>query len=123
MATDIQSSLLAYNQIHYPNLPANLNPFTAGGTAELADLLGPPLTRRYHGALSGFNTLWGTGATVAQSLPLPEVFTGDTINGGGDRIGHSTYNSMELKFSHRYSAGLTVQASYVFSKSLTDADN
>ncbi len=47
----------------------------------------------------------------------------DTINGQGDRIGHSTYHSMQVKFSHRYSSGLTVQASYVLSKLLTDADS
>ena len=30
---------------------------------------------------------------------------------------------MEVKFSRRYSAGLTMQASYVLSKALTDSDN
>jgi hypothetical protein len=30
---------------------------------------------------------------------------------------------MQVKFSHRYSSGLTVQASYVLSKLLTDADS
>ena len=31
LASDIQSSLLAYDQIPYRNLPANLSPFTAAG--------------------------------------------------------------------------------------------
>ena len=31
LASNIQSSLLAYNQIPYRSLPANLNPFTAAG--------------------------------------------------------------------------------------------
>jgi hypothetical protein len=61
---------------------------------------------------------------VAQSLrPFPQYALIDTISGGGDRLGHSTYHSMEVKFSRRYSAGLTVQASYVLSKALTDSDN
>jgi hypothetical protein len=61
---------------------------------------------------------------VAQSLrPFPQYSTVDTINGQGDRIGHSTYHSMQVKFSHRYSSGLTVQASYVLSKLLTDGDS
>ena len=73
---------------------------------------------------SGFNALWGTGATVAQSLrPFPQYSAVDTINGQGDKIGHSTYHSMQVKFTKRYSAGLTVQASYVLSKMLTDSDS
>ena len=61
---------------------------------------------------------------MAQSLrPFPQYSTVDTINGQGDRIGHSTYHSMQVKFSHRYSSGLTVQASYVLSKLLTDGDS
>jgi hypothetical protein len=60
---------------------------------------------------------------VGQSLrPFPQYSTVDTINGQGDKIGHSTYHAMQVKFSHRYSSGLTVQASYVLSKMLTDAD-
>jgi hypothetical protein len=47
----------------------------------------------------------------------------DTVNGQGDKIGHSTYHSMQVKFNKRYSAGLTVQASYVLSKMLTDSDS
>jgi hypothetical protein len=61
---------------------------------------------------------------VAQALrPYPQYSRIDTIAGGGDRLGHSTYHSMELKLNKRYSAGLTLQASYVLSKALTDSDN
>jgi Carboxypeptidase regulatory-like domain len=126
LAAHIQSSLLAYNQIYYPNLPASLSPFTAAGRTLLNSQVGSAAANAagITPPWSGFNQLWGTGATVAQSLrPFPQYSTVDTINGQGDRIGHSTYHSMQVKFSHRYSSGLTVQASYVLSKLLTDSDS
>jgi hypothetical protein len=125
LASDIQSSLLAYNQIDYRNLPANLNPFTAAGrtllnsqiTSPAATAAGIPLP------FAAFTRVFGSGATVGQSLrPYPQYAQVDTVAGGGDRLGHSTYHSMEAKVSRRYSAGLTVQASYVLSKVLTDSD-
>jgi hypothetical protein len=125
-AAHIQSSILAYNQINFNNLPAALNPFTASGRTVLNSLVGSAAANAagVTPPWSGFNALWGTGATVAQSLrPFPQYSTVDTVNGQGDKIGHSTYNSVQVKFSHRYSSGLTVQASYVFSKLLTDADS
>jgi hypothetical protein len=126
LASDIQSSLLAYDQIAYRNLPDNLNPFTAAGrtllnsqitsAAAVAAGIAPPFT--------AFTTIFGSGATVGQSLrPYPQYARIDTISGGGDRLGHSTYHSLETKITRRYSAGLTLQASYVFSKALTDSDN
>ena len=126
MASDIQSSLLADNQIQYRSLPADLNPFTAAGRTLLNSQITSPaavaagITPPYPLFVHDF----GTGATVAQALrPYPMYARVDTISGGGDRLGHSTYNSMELKLTKRYSAGLTLQASYVFSKALTDSDN
>jgi hypothetical protein len=126
LAAHIQSTLLAYNEIYYPNLSAALNPFTAAGRTLLNSQVGSVAANAagITPPWSGFNALWGTGATVAQSLrPFPQYSTVDTINGQGDRIGHSTYHSMQVKFSHRYSSGLTVQASYVLSKLITDADS
>src|SRR5207237_1156809 len=38
-------------------------------------------------------------------------------------IGHSTYHSLTLKYDKRTGGGLTVQASYKFSKELTDTDS
>src|SRR5438477_12934640 len=107
-------------------LPANLSPFTAAGrtwlnsqitsaTAAAAGITAP---------FAAFTKVFGTEATVGQSLrPYPQYALIDTISGGGDRLGHSTYHSLEMKLSRRYSAGLTLQASYVFSKALTDSDN
>jgi hypothetical protein len=62
--------------------------------------------------------------TVAQALvPFPMFGSVDTGNGGGDRIGHSTYHSGTIKVTKHLSHGFTLQGSYVFSKYLTDADS
>src|SRR5262249_10342590 len=71
-----------------------------------------------------FNTLYGSSATVTQALrPYPQYTTINTLDGGGDRIGHSTYHSIMFKFDKRMASGLTVQASYKISKLLTDSDS
>lgn len=62
--------------------------------------------------------------SVAQALrPFPQYLNIDTRAGHGDKSGHSTYHSLVLKLEKSYSAGLTLQASYVLSKFLTDADS
>jgi hypothetical protein len=61
--------------------------------------------------------------SVAQALrPFPQYKTIQTRQGHGDKSGHSTYHSAVIKLEKRYSAGLTLQGSYVVSKMLTDAD-
>ena len=61
---------------------------------------------------------------MAQALrPYPQYSLIDTVSGGGDRLGHSTYHALETKITRRYSAGLTLQASYVLSKAITDSDS
>ncbi|MGO9259125.1 MAG: carboxypeptidase regulatory-like domain-containing protein [Bryobacteraceae bacterium] len=125
MAAKIQSNLLYYNQLNLATLPANLNPFTSSGKTLLNSLVGSAAANAagITPPWSGFNALWGTGATVGQSLrPYPQYSAVDTLNGQGDKIGHSTYNAMQVKVAKRYSSGLTVQASYVLSKLLTDSD-
>jgi hypothetical protein len=126
LASKIQSNILAYNQLNVAKLPAALNPFTASGRTLLNSLVGGAAANAagITPPWAGFNALWGTGATVAQSLrPFPQYSTVDTVNGQGDKIGHSTYHAMQVKVSKRYSSGLTVQASYVLSKILTDSDS
>jgi len=126
LASDIQSSLLAYDQIPYRSLPANLNPFTAAGRTLLTSQITSPaaVAAGITVPFEAFTRVFGSGATVGQALrPFPQYALIDTISGGGDRLGHSTYHSLETKLTKRYSAGLTVQASYVFSKALTDSDN
>jgi hypothetical protein len=125
LASDFESELLALNQINFQNLPPQLSPFTAAGRTLLNSLIGSPaaIAAGISAPFATFNTLWGNGATVAQALrPYPQYGTVDTYNGGGDRIGHSTYHSMMVKFQKRYSGGFTFQGSYVFSKLLTNSD-
>jgi hypothetical protein len=61
--------------------------------------------------------------SVAQALrPFPQFTDINTGPGAGDKSGHSSYHAMVLKLDKRFSAGLTMQGSYVFSKLLTDSD-
>ena len=72
---------------------------------------------------ASFTQVWGSGATVTQAYrPYPQYSAIDTLNGGGDRIGHSTYHAALVKYNQQLSHGLTIQASYSFSKILSDAD-
>jgi hypothetical protein len=66
----------------------------------------------------------GFTGTVKQALrPYPQYTQIDTFGGQGDHSGHSTYHSAMIRFEKRYTAGLTFQTSYVFSKLITDADS
>ena len=100
------SGLLAYNQIDYRNLPANLDPFTASGVTLLNSpgRVGRRQRGRNQGAVCGVQYSVGRVATVRQALrPFPQFSGIDTYNGSGDRLGHHTYHSMMLKFEKRYS--------------------
>lgn len=70
----------------------------------------------------------GFTGTVAQALrPFPHY--GDVATSGGqpssvgERAGDSTYNAVILKLDKRYSNGLTLLSSYVFSKLFSNADS
>jgi hypothetical protein len=70
-----------------------------------------------------FSALYGGGATLAQALrPFPQY---QAINTDCclENIGQSTYNGLLVKLERRFSAGLTLLASYTWSKTLTDADS
>lgn len=136
LASDITSNFLALNQVPYRSLPASLSPFTNAGRTALgsvvgsaaaiaAGVTGPPWTCPAGSATcTPFATLYGSSATVTQALrPYPQYTTINTLDGGGDRIGHSTYHSVIFKFDKRMASGLTVQASYKISKLLTDSDS
>ena len=118
MGSRLQSQLLGYNQI-------NPSYFAKYGTALLNSLVTSPaavaagITVPY----ANFVNEWGGNATVKQSLrPFPQYQSIDTFSGGGDHSGHSTYHAAIVRIEKRYSAGLNFQASYVFSKLLTDSD-
>ena len=62
--------------------------------------------------------------TVNQALrPYPQYLNINTGDQGGDKSGHSTYHSLILKATRRYSNGLAFEWNYVFSKLLTDVDS
>jgi hypothetical protein len=64
---------------------------------------------------------FGANVSVAQALrPFPQYRTVNTHSGIGDKSGHSTYHAMVLKADKRYASGVTLQGSYVFSKTLSD---
>jgi hypothetical protein len=65
----------------------------------------------------------GGNATLGQSLRIFPQYTGVTTGGMMNHSGNSTYNAMILKATKRFSGGLTLLASYTWSKLLTDADS
>jgi hypothetical protein len=73
----------------------------------------------------GFNATWGGGGTVAQALrPFPQYGT-VTVDSAtmDDPFGDYTYNAVQVQVTKRTSAGLTVLASYSWSKNITNADS
>jgi hypothetical protein len=124
LASHLQAELLQYNQINPSWLTAFgsvaqsvtvLNSLVGSAAANAAGITAP---------FPGFSALWGSRATVAQALrPFPQYSYIDTYAGQGDHSGHSTYHALITQVQRRLSAGLTVQASYVLSKLLTDSDN
>ncbi|WP_238324680.1 carboxypeptidase regulatory-like domain-containing protein [Pseudacidobacterium ailaaui] len=70
-----------------------------------------------------FTNTWGPDVTVQQALrPFPQY---GYINGDSylQNTGQATYNALEAKLQRRFSQGLTLLASYTFSKTITDADS
>ena len=123
IGSHLQSQLLGYNQIN----PAYLTAFgnIAQSTAVLNSKIGSA-TANAAGIFEpfpGFNALWGGNNTVRQALrPYPQYQAIDTYSGGGDHSGHSSYHAAVIQLQKRYAKGFTFQASYVFSKILTDSD-
>lgn len=65
---------------------------------------------------------WPVNEPISQALrPFPQI---GYINSDSylQNMGQSTYNALEMKLEQRFHNGLTVLASYTFSKTLTDAD-
>jgi hypothetical protein len=89
------------------NLSATLASNTAGVT--------PPF--------SSFYTLFGTSVQTAQALrPYPQYKQIQT-NCCLQNDGQSYYNALLVSLQRRFRNGLNLQASYAFSKNLTDADS
>ncbi len=71
---------------------------------------------------AGFYNDWGSTVNVAQALrPYPQynyIYTDVLQN-----IGQSTYEALQASLERRFSAGLSLQASFTWSKTITDADS
>lgn len=118
IGSHLQAQLLDYNQDN----PALL---TAFGNIQQSTAV---LTSSVGSALANANGITapypGFTGTVKQALrPFPQYTTIQTFEGQGDHSGHSAYHAAILRFEKRYAHGITFQASYVFSKILTDADS
>lgn len=74
---------------------------------------------------AGINPPYSTfpsNAIVAQALvPFPQYF-GFNTDGALENLGQSTYNALQASVRRRFRNGLTLMASYTWSKTLTDAD-
>jgi hypothetical protein len=118
VGSHLQAQLLDYNQDN----PSLLTKFGSvqQSTLVLNSQVGSALANQY-GITAPYP---GFKGTVKQALrPFPQYTLIDTYGGQGDHSGHSTYHSGMVRFEKRAGGGLTVQASYVFSKLLTNADS
>jgi hypothetical protein len=72
--------------------------------------------------LSGYNIPYaGFTGSLAQGLqPFPQIGPITTAN---ENIGQSSYNALYAKLQRRFSNGLSLLASYTWSKTLTNADS
>ena len=110
--THLTSGILNINQIHPRYLtelgPALLRSNIHSDAARAAGIAIP---------YEGFN------GSVQQSLQrFPHMRQITTSQAGGEKAGASHYHAMLLKLDKRYSSGLTVLASYLFSKMFSDAE-
>ncbi len=122
----LQTQLLNYNQVD----PRYLNQF---GFAALNSAITSPagiatgVKIPYPTFTAGGSSLdagWGSGASVGRALrPFPQYNGIDTFGGGGDHSGHSTYHAGIIRYEKRSTGGMSLNASYVFSKIITDSDS
>ena len=62
--------------------------------------------------------------SVAQALrPYPQYLAVNAQSGGGDKTGRSHYHAGVVKVNQRLTGGVSVQASYTYSRLTTDADS
>jgi hypothetical protein len=72
---------------------------------------------------AGFYSLWGAGAPINHALrPFPQY---SQIDAGCclQNDGMSTYNALLVSLNRRYRNGLSLQVSYTFEKTLTNAES
>ncbi|HLI33957.1 MAG TPA: TonB-dependent receptor [Terriglobia bacterium] len=72
-----------------------------------------------HSPFTGFESLYGSSATLGQSLRTMPQYAGWHRYYEG--LGVSDYNALQIKLDKRFSNGLTLLVSYAWSKTLTDS--
>lgn len=112
-AQNLRSSLENPNNIPMSafSLGNNLNASVAGNTVGVT------------APFSGFYSLWGASAPISHALrPFPQY---SQIDAGCclQNDGMSTYNALLVSLTRRYRNGLSLQSSYTFEKSLTNAES
>ncbi|MBI3209463.1 MAG: TonB-dependent receptor [Candidatus Solibacter usitatus] len=117
------ANLLNYNQIDNRTLPANVNIFTNSGRTLLNTTYDNSNRLVLNSGYAKPYAEFPGNFTLARGLrPYPQYNNVSTAN-GGDHSGHSSYHSLLVKVTRRYSKGLVVDASYVLSKMFTDSDS
>ncbi len=92
----------------------------------LGNELSSPLMNNTYGVATpfpGYFGLWGNGITIQQALrPFPQY---DYIDSGCclQATGHSSYNALLVSLRRQFRDGLTLQASYTWSKNENDTDS
>ncbi|HLJ18057.1 MAG TPA: TonB-dependent receptor [Bryobacteraceae bacterium] len=114
----LQTQVLDYNQDN----PSVLTRF--GNIVQSTAVLNSQIGSATANAAGVFAPYPGFTGTVKQALrPYPQYTLVDTYAGGGDHSGHSAYHAGIIQLTKRYSRGLSLQTSYVFSKIITNADS
>ncbi|MGH9722808.1 MAG: TonB-dependent receptor [Bryobacteraceae bacterium] len=123
IGTHLIGNILNYNQVDINTLPPAANIYAAAGRSLLNTTFdnGNRLVQT-----AGFTKPYPefpNNFTLARALrPYPQYNNISTAN-GGDHSGHSSYHSLILKLTRRYSKGIVIDASYVLSKMFTDSDS
>jgi hypothetical protein len=126
--SDLQAGLLNPNQVPMSvvnDLVARFGPIGARdllnsnitSAAAVAAGIRPPYPNFTNAAVQ-------RSRTVAQALrPYPQYLAVNVQSGGGDKTGRSHYHAGVVKVNQRMSGGLSLQASYTYSRLTTDADS
>ena len=123
VGTHLIANELNYNQIDTRTLPASLNIFTAAGRNLLNTTFDNKNQLLQQAGFGKPYPEFPDTFTLARALrPYPQ-YNNVATGSGGDHSGHSSYHSLIVKVTRRYSSHLLIDASYVFSKMFTDSDS
>jgi hypothetical protein len=126
--SDLQAGLLNPNQVPMSVVNDLIARFGPAGTVPLLNSQITSAAAVAAGILPPYpnftNPSVQRSRTVAQALrPYPQYLAVNAQSGGGDKTGRSHYHAGIVKVNQRMTGGLSLQASYVFSKLMTDADS